>query len=145
MRPSALFGVVPDSAHVFGQAADVAALKGTLIAESLKPDAAVDVQLTVSRISRRDVGDVTAGQPRTWTFIEFNGTDDQAPLLAASLEHALQPTGGWYCDFRTEAETFVVFADVTFRYPRGDERGRSNAVAHARLVGVPPSQLDWPE
>ena len=130
---------------MFGQTADVASLKGVLIAESLKPDAVVDVELTVSKISRRNVGDVAVGQPRTWTFIEFNGTHERAPLLAASLEHALQPTGGWYCDFRTEAETFVVFADLTFRYPRGDKRGRSNAAAHARLVGVPPSQLDWPE
>jgi hypothetical protein len=120
-------------------------VKGTLIAESLKPGAVVDLQLTVSRIFRRDVGDIDAGQPRTWTFIEFSCSGDQAPLLAQGLEQAMQPTGGWYCDFRTEFETFVVFADVTFRYPRGEEHGRSNAAAHALSVGVPPSQLDWPE
>ena len=118
--------------------------QGTLIAESLRPGAVIDVQLTVSTIARRDVGDLDAGQPRTWTFIEFNGSSDQAQLLARRLELALDSTGGWYCDFHTEAETFVVFAKATFRYPRGDEEGRSNAAAHARSVGVPPSQLDWP-
>ena len=116
-------------------------MKGTLIAESLKPEAVVDVQLTVSRIFRRDIGDIDAGQPRTWTFIEFSCSGDQAPLLAQGLEQAMQPTGGWYCDFRTEFETFV----VSFRYPRGEEHGRSNAAAHALSAGVPPSQLDWPE
>ena len=135
----------PCSIHtdLLGQAVSV--LSGTLIAESLKDDAVVDVQLTVLKISRRDVGDLDAGQPRTWTLIEFIGTDDQAPLLARSLEHALQAPGGWYCDFRTETETFVVFASATFRYPRGDEHGRSKAAAHARSVGVPPSQHDWPD
>ena len=120
-------------------------LQGTLIAEGLNPGAVVDVQLTVSRISRRDVGDIDAGQPRCWTFLEFHGSADQAAVLADRLENALQPSGGWYCDFHTEAETFVVFADATFRYPRGDQQDWSNAAAHARSVGVRRSQLDWPE
>ena len=52
---------------------------------------------------------------------------------------------GWYCDFRSPTETFVVFSERVFRYPRGDTVGRSEAEAHARSVGVPESQLDWPE
>ena len=63
----------------------------------------------------------------------------------SGLEGGLNREGGWYCDFRTEAETFVVFAGRTFRYPRGDEAGRGAAVNYARSVGVPEEQLDWPE
>ena len=56
---------------------------------------------------------------------------------------ALEP-GGWYCDFRNDTETFVVFAGRTFRYARW-RRARSRPVAeYARSVGVPEEQLDWP-
>jgi hypothetical protein len=119
-------------------------LVGGLIAESLRIGAVLDMPLTVTRISRADVGDVDAGQPRTWTFIDFEVADTDAERLAHALERALETRGGWYCDFRTETETFVVLAGRTFRYPRGDESGRAEAADYARSVGVPEAQLDWP-
>jgi len=121
------------------------ALTGALIAESLHVGAALEgMSLTVVKISRADVGDVDAGQPLTWTFLEFEAADEDADRLANGLERALEPVGGWYCDFRNDDDTWVVFADRTFRYPRGDARGRARTVEHARSVGVPESQLDWP-
>ena len=120
-------------------------LEGALIAESLRVGARLEeLALTVTGISRADLGDVSAGQPRTWTFIEFEAADEEADRLAAALERALERTGGWYCDFRNDAETFVVFADRSFRYPRGDRDGRAAAASHGRSVGVPEAQLDWP-
>jgi hypothetical protein len=119
-------------------------LVGTLIAESLRVGSVLEgVPLTVTRVSRADVGDVHAGQPRTWTLVEFEADDDDAARLAKVLERVLEP-GGWYCDFRNDEETFVVFAGRTFRYPRGDESGRGAAVDYGRSVGVPVGQLDWP-
>ena len=121
------------------------AVIGTLIAESLKVGAVMDdVLLTVTRVVRADVGDVSAGQPRTWTFVEFEIAIEDAVRFARVLERSLQPSGGWYCDFRSAEETFVVFAGRTFRYPRGDESGRGDAVEYGRSVGVPETQLDWP-
>jgi hypothetical protein len=118
---------------------------GCLIAESLRVGTVVDgVTLTVSKISRAELGDVDAGQPRTWTFVDFEAADEDADLLASRLELALNRVGGWYCDFRNDDETFVVFADRTFRYPRGDENGRLAAVEYGRSAGVPAAQLDWP-
>jgi hypothetical protein len=120
-------------------------LAGGLIAESLRLGSVFEgVTLTVARISRADVGDVEAGQPRTWTFLDFEAPEGDAERLAQTLEHVLEPVGGWYCDFRNDAETWVVFAGRTFRYPRGDEAGRAAAVEHGRSVGVPEPQLDWP-
>jgi hypothetical protein len=120
---------------------------GTLIAESLRLNVPLDaVPLDVVKVMR--VGPLTGlapGQPDVWTFVEFNAADESAPLLASALAEALDPALGWYCDFRTAAETFVVFAGRVFRYPRGDVLGREAAAAHARSVGVPPSQIDWPE
>ena len=120
-------------------------VSGGLIAESLRVGAVLDgVQMVVTRVSRADVGNVDAGQPRTWTFIDFEVAEQDIPRLAAALEDALTAVGGWYCDFRTDAETFVVFAGRTFRYPRGESAGRRVAADYARSVGVPEEQLDWP-
>ena len=121
-------------------------LEGALIAESLRIGAVLDdLGLTVRKISRADVGDVDAGQPLTWTFIHFEAPAEQASRLADALSNALDPTLGWYCDFRTADETFVAFGGRVFRYPRGDRAGRSEAEAYARSVGVPEAQIDWPE
>jgi hypothetical protein len=121
-------------------------VSGGLIAESLRIGSVLEgVSLTVTRVSRADVGNVEVGQPRTWTFIDFEVADSDVPRLAAVLEGVLGVSGGWYCDFRTDAETFVVFAGRTFRYPRGEAAGRALAADYARSVGVPEEQLDWPE
>jgi len=116
---------------------------GGLIAESLRVGSVLEgVTLTVTKVSRADVGDTEAGQPRTWTFLDFEASDSDADDLATALERVLH--GGWYCDFRSQAETFVVFSGRTFRYPRGDESGRAAAADYARSLGVPEAQLDWP-
>ena len=121
-------------------------IAGVLIAESLRTGARLEgVTLTVRRITRDDDGDTDAGQPLTWTFLEFEAALEEADRLAAALSRALDKKPGWYCDFRSPTETFVVFAERVFRYPRGDRVGRSEAEAHARSMGVPESQLDWPE
>ncbi len=121
-------------------------VSGALIAESLQIGSVLEgVPLTVTKISRADVGDVEAGQPLTWTFLEFEAGDQDTEQLAASLRDALETAGGWYCDFRNEDTTFVVFSGRIFRYPRGDRDGRAAAEEHGRSVGVPESQLDWRE
>jgi hypothetical protein len=118
---------------------------GTLIAESLRVGAVIEgIRLVTTKFARADVGDVSASQPLTWTFIEFEVAEDDAERLALALEHSLQRPGGWYCDFRSNDETFVVFAERTFRYPRGDRAGRAEATQFGRAVGVPEAQLDWP-
>ena len=121
-------------------------LAGGLIAESLRVGAVLDdLDLTVRKISRADAGDVDAGQPLTWTLLDFEAPEENAPRLAEALSSTLDPTLGWYCDFRTADETFVVFSGHIFQYPRGDRTRRAEAEAHGRSVGVPESQLDWPE
>jgi hypothetical protein len=82
---------------------------------------------------------------RTWTFIEFEIPDDEAERLANGLSEVLDPAHGWYCEFRTSDETFVVFSGRQFRYRRGDRSGRIEVEIYGRSVGVPESQLDWRE
>jgi hypothetical protein len=113
-------------------------VSGVLIAESLLSNRPLEgVTLWVAKISRGDFGNVAAGQPLTWTFIEFEVDYGDVPGLVDSLSRSLNPEGGWYCDFRSIEETFVVFAGRVFRYPRGDQAGRAEAEEYGRLVGVP--------
>lgn len=119
-------------------------LTGTLIAESLRVGSVLEgVALRVTKISRADVGDVDAGQPLTWTFLEFAAADHEGQRLAEALGHTLDAEGGWYCDFRTDEETFVVFSGRVFHYRRGVRSGRQEAVDYGQ-PRVPEAQLDWP-
>jgi len=119
---------------------------GALIAESISKDSPFDgVDLQVHKICRRDVGDLSAGQPLTRTFIEFEVGDQVVTDLSEALSRSIDASGGWYCDLRTDEETLVVFAGRIFRYPRGEAEGRAEAEAYGRSVGVPEVQLDWPE
>jgi hypothetical protein len=121
-------------------------ISGVLIAESLLSGSSIDVpELRVRKISRAEAGDVTIGQPLTWTVIEFDVDEDQVDKLTASLSDALDPALGWYCDFRSSNQTFVVFASRVFCYARGEAGGRAEAEAYGRSMGVPEAQLDWPE
>jgi hypothetical protein len=120
--------------------------RGTLIGESVRVGAVLEgVALRVDKVFRADVGDESVGQPGRWTFIEFEVPDQDAPTLAAALSGVLDPDIGWYCDFRTATETFVVFADRVFRYPRGNRASRAEVEDYGRRHGVPESHLDWPE
>ena len=121
-------------------------VQASLIAESLRVGAAVEgVPLTVRKVSRADCGDEQAGQPGIWTFIDFEAPAVAAASLAQALSEVLDASLGWYCDFRSADETFVVFAGRVFRYPRGDRVARTSVENYARSVGVPEPQLDWPE
>jgi hypothetical protein len=122
-------------------------LKGTLIAESLRPGTDLRVAgLRLPRLSREDVSaSVTPAQPPVWTIFEIEADDDAADTLALLLSRSLLAEGGWYADFVVGGDHVVVYADRIFRYAVGDQAGRAEAEEYGRRVGVPDSQLDWHE
>ena len=122
-------------------------VKGTLLAESLKVGAELNVPgLRLTRVARRDLwASVSAAQPPVWTFLEFEADDDVAGPLAESLAGALLADGGWYADFSAADDHIVVFSGQVFRYQRGDLDGRKQAMDYGRAMGVPDHQLDWPD
>jgi hypothetical protein len=118
-----------------------AVYSGTLIGESVRVGAELEgIPLTVTRVVRARVAD----EPELWTFIDFEVAADLAADLAEALSRVLERDSGWYCDFRSDDEVFVVFSDRVFRYRRGDRVARSAVEDYARSMGVPESQLDWP-
>src|SRR2546421_11348209 len=113
----------------------MATASGALIGESLRVGASLEgVPIVVDKVVRADCGDVAVGQPLTWTFIEFQVAVEEVDAWAAKLSAVLDKRHGWYCDFRSPDETFVVFAGKVFRYPRGVS-GRSRAAENGRSVG----------
>lgn len=118
-------------------------IEGTLIAESLRIGASLEnLTLTVRRISRYQIQDPAPGQPDIWCAIDFEADEAGAEELAHIFADALDRPG-WYANFQSPAESFIVFPGRIFRYPRGDQAGRAQAEAHGRLLGIPDPQLDW--
>ncbi|MFD7919687.1 hypothetical protein ACFV3R_10720 [Streptomyces sp. NPDC059740] len=119
-------------------------LEGVLIAESLRLGAElVGVPLHITKIARVEVHNAVAEQPQQWTLLDFAAEETDAEPLAGQLAACLAPTGGWYVNYNTTTEAFVIFADRIFRYPRKQVEGRQQAQDYARSIGVPESQLDW--
>jgi hypothetical protein len=118
-------------------------VEGTLIAESLRVGTNLaDLQLTVRKISRFQAQGTTPDQPDVWTTLDFEAGEAAAGELAQAFADALdQP--GWYVNFESPAESFVVFPGRIFHYPRGDKAGRAAAEAHGRQLAIPEPQLDW--
>jgi hypothetical protein len=118
-------------------------LEGLLIAESLRSGLNLDdVPLTLHRIDRVRATDVADGQPPMWTLMTFVAEDECAEVIAGRFAESIDGPG-WYVDFHSETETFVVFPNRVFRYPRSDGAARAEAAEYARACGVPDSQLDW--
>lgn len=117
-------------------------VNGAVIMESLHPGVVFDdSQICLRRLSRLAVSDATPQQPDVWTLVEFSSPLE--PRVLASLFAAALAGPGWYVNFDTDDQTFVVFPGRVFHYRHGDEKGRDEVMGYARTVGVPDSQLDW--
>ena len=118
-----------------------AVYSGTLIGESLRVGTGLEgIPLTVTKVCRVRAED----EPQPWTLIYFDVAAARVADLAEVLSRVLERESGWYCDFRSDDEVFVVFCDRVFQYRRGDRPARSTAEDYARSMGVPETQLDWP-
>jgi len=122
-------------------------ISGYVIGESLRPGAVFQPHgLRLRKVSRLDVSaSASPAQPGLWTFVEWEADGDDVGGLAQAFADALEPADGWYADFTVGDERVVVFAGQVFRYRRGDEAARAEAIAYGRSVGTPEHQLDWKE
>jgi hypothetical protein len=118
-------------------------IRGTLLAESLKPGTALSgYGMRITRMSRYEVSGTASYQPSTWTAIDFEAPEREAAALADEFASALV-SPGWYVNWSSAEEATVVFPGKIFRYRRGDQAARQAAREHGRRCGVPEPQLDW--
>ncbi|MFF0457851.1 hypothetical protein [Nocardia africana] len=116
---------------------------GVLIGESLRAGRTLtDLDINLGGITRLTQAKPALGQPRAWTLIEFTADASGADSLAECLAEALD-SGPWYVEFHTHHQTFVVFRDRVFRFPRDDDDGHTAARTYGRNLGIPDHQLDW--
>lgn len=114
-------------------------LEGVLIAESLRAGAQLTgIALQITKLTRVEMTDPGQGQPRLWTLLDFTADELEAERLADQLASGLSSTGGWYTDFHTSRDTFVVFADKVFRYPAD----KPKAVAKLWTTAAPSVSLN---
>jgi hypothetical protein len=119
-------------------------IEGTLIMESLRVGTSLEnLALTVCKISKYRARGTTPAQPGIWTTLEFEADETQAAGLAQAFADVLDDGPGWYVNFQSPTEAFVVYPGRIFRYPRGGAAGRAEAQAHGRGLGIPEPQLDW--
>jgi len=119
-------------------------IEGTLIMESLRVGTNLEnLTLTVRKISKYRAGGTTPTQPGIWTTLDFDADEALAGDLAQAFARTLEDGPGWYVNFQSPTEAFVVFPGRIFRYPRGDAAGRAEAEAHGRRLAIPEAQLDW--
>jgi hypothetical protein len=119
------------------------AVVGTIVADGLRLDRPIEVPIVLRRLHCIGVSATADGQPGIWTLIDFICPDDEVGQFADALADALQ-SGPWYADLATESTKYVVFSGRVFAFDRKDRAAREEAVAYARLVGVPEAQIDWP-
>jgi hypothetical protein len=118
-------------------------IEGTLIAESLRVGTTLEnLTLTVRMISRYQAQGTTSDQPDIWTTLDFEADEAAAPELAEAFAGVLDEPG-WYVNFQSPTESFIVFPGRIFRYPRGDAAGRADAQAYGRQLAIPDPQLNW--
>jgi hypothetical protein len=118
-------------------------IEGTLIAESLRVGTSLQgLNLTVRKISRYRVPGASANQPGIWTSLDFTADEGQADELARTFADVLEQPG-WYVNFESPTESFVMFPGRIFRYPRGDVAARAAAQEYGRQLAIPQPQLDW--
>jgi hypothetical protein len=121
-------------------------VRGYVLVEGIRVGTRLaELRLNLASIERYPVEGSTTDQPSIWTTVEFDFEEADSELVAAKLADILAVEGGWYTNFTTRDETFVIFANRIFRYHPGDQAGRSRAASYGRSVGVPDHQLDWEE
>lgn len=117
-------------------------VNGVLIAESVRPGQKLD-GLVMTTFERWENPAPAAGQPSVWTILRFESTCD-ADELAEMFSDVLDAPG-WYVDFESDGQKFVVYPGKIFTYAAGDASGRAEAIAYGKLAEVPDDQLDWGE
>ncbi len=118
--------------------------KGLLLKESLNDESVLNLINTTKTEIWDNIQNAAEGQPKKWTaiYFEFEGSEEEATIKAEVLSRALKHM--WYLNFSTEEEIYVIYPKHKFyKYIKGDEQKKQEAINYGLSIGIPQSQLDW--
>ncbi len=118
-------------------------LTGLLLKESLQDESVLNL-VHITKTESWNAANAAPNQPKTWTAISFEADEDLADEIAAAFSRALQPEG-WYLNYAFANKVYVIFPKKVFKYLRGNQRARQQAIRFGRTLNIPNSQLDWGE
>jgi hypothetical protein len=119
-------------------------VRGYIIVEGIRPGSWLEnLNLSLVRIERSRFRNPGPDQPKVWTTVHFETSEDPERLATALSEALDDNPSRWYTDFATDREKFVIFPKRVFRYPIGDQARRAEAQEYARSIGIPQWQVDW--
>jgi len=116
-------------------------LTGLLLKESLQNESVLDL-VKITKTETWDVTNAAPNQPKVWTALSFEAEASRADEIAAAFSQALKPEG-WYLNLSYDDKIYVIFPKKIFKYTRGNQRARQQAIRFGRMLNIPESQLDW--
>jgi hypothetical protein len=118
-------------------------LTGLLLKESLQDESVLEL-VRITNTETWNVTNAAPNQPKVWTAVSFEAEGLHADEIAAAFSHAMK-SEGWYLNFSFDNRVYVVFPRKVFKYMRGNQRARQQAIRFGRTLNIPESQLDWGE
>jgi hypothetical protein len=118
-------------------------LSGLLLKESLQDESVLGL-IHITKTETWNAANAAPNQPKVWTAIRFEAEETRADELAVAFSHAIKPEG-WYLNYSYDNKIYVIFPKKVFKYIRGNQRAREQAVRFGRTLNIPESQLDWGE
>lgn len=114
---------------------------GTVILESLHDESVLNFVENVKREHAQMI-DALPDQPATVTIATFTVRDEMAPAIVDELSRLFK-AGHWYADVRHEFDTFVIFPGKVFHFMPKETEKREKALAYAKTLSIPESQIDF--
>jgi len=113
--------------------------KGLLLEESLN-DLDVLKLVKITKTEKWDVPDAIDYQPKIWTAISFEGEKSKVEEIAEKMSKIIKEK--WYLNISTENIKYVVFFNKIFKYPKGDDKIKKQAIEYGISIGIPEKQMD---
>ncbi len=111
---------------------------GLLLKESLR-DLDILNLIEITKTEKRDIPDAADFQPKIWTAIFFRGKEDKVEEIAEKMSKAIKER--WYLNISTKNMEYIVFFNKIFKYPKGEEKIREQAIEYGRTLGIPERQI----
>lgn len=117
--------------------------RGMLLKERYADDVVLRA-LETAKTTLWKVKDASRELKTRWTVISFEVDSPSGEAVAEIFTRFLKKHD-WFVFLHNDDWSHVIFADKSFKYPKGEAKGRANAVEYARSIKIPELLLSWRE